>query len=269
MSGSRWLRLIAAGVLCCVTTSCACAPPATQEIWIATHTPSSPTAAPPPTPTPTLTSFPSPPYPGTYSGTPTPNPTPLGLAEGPTVETYTVQPGETLFQIALVFGCTVEEIVAANNLADANSISAGQTLYIPISATTTGPYLKLIPDSEMVYGPACIHFDLPTFVTEQGGYLSTYSEVVEGENRSGANIVQLVSQRFSVGPRVLLALLELRAGWVTQASPPADTRMNSFFSPSRIASPVSPRVRRMAPIQPPAGSPARTRPPTSRSSLPA
>jgi hypothetical protein len=75
----------------------------------------------------------------------------------------------------------------------------------------------------MVYGPAYIHFDLPAFVAEQGGYLSTYTEVVEGENRSGANIVQLVSQRFSVGPRVLLALLELRAGWVTQENPPADT----------------------------------------------
>jgi LasA protease len=219
----RWLHLIAAGVLCCMTASCTCAPPPPQDIWIATQTPSTPTATLFLTSTPTLTSFPSPSYPGTYSGTPTPNPTPPGLAEGPTVETYTVQPGETLFQIALAFGCTVEEIVAANNLADANSISAGQTLYIPISATTTGPYLKLIPDSEMVYGPAYIHFNLPAFVAEQGGYLSTYTEVVEGKTRSGANIVQLVSQRFSVGPRVLLALLELRAGWVTQASPPADT----------------------------------------------
>jgi murein DD-endopeptidase MepM/ murein hydrolase activator NlpD len=134
-----------------------------------------------------------------------------------------VQPGETLGLIAAVFGCTVEEIVAVNGLPDANSISVGQTLYIPIAATETGPYLKLIPDSEMVYGPAYVHFDLAGLVAGQGGYLASYTELVEGRVRTGAEIVQLVSQRFSVGPRVLLTLLELRSGWVTQPQPAADT----------------------------------------------
>jgi murein DD-endopeptidase MepM/ murein hydrolase activator NlpD len=133
-----------------------------------------------------------------------------------------VQPGETLSLISTVFGCTVEEIVAANGLPDADSISVGQTLYIPITATETGPYLKLIPDSELVYGPAYIHFDLAGFVTEQGGYLASYAEQVEGRLCTGTEIVQLVSQRFSVGPRVLLTLLELRSGWVTQPQPAAE-----------------------------------------------
>jgi LasA protease len=168
---------------------------------------------------PTSTSLPSPAYSGTYSGTPTPNPTPADLPNGEGIETYIVHSGETLSQIALVFGCTVDEIVATNGLVSANAIRAGQTLYIPITATETGPYLKLIPDSELVYGPAYIHFDLASFVIEHEGYLASHSEWVEGRERSGAEIVQLVSQRFSVGPRVLLALLELRAGWVTQAYP--------------------------------------------------
>ena len=119
-----------------------------------------PTALATATPLPTSTSLPSPAYPGTYSGTPTPNLTPSDLPSGEGVETYIVQPGETLSQIALVYGCTVEEIVAANGLASANAIRAGQMLYIPITATETGPYLKLVPDSELVYGPATIHFDL-------------------------------------------------------------------------------------------------------------
>jgi LasA protease len=221
MKRLRWPCLICVCALC-ITASCACpleqqTPTATDPIRFPV-----PTGMPTIGPTPTATSLPSPAYPGTYSGTPTPNPTPAGLPDKPSVETYVVQPGETLSQIALAFGCTVEEIVAANGLSDANAISVGQTLYIPITAAETGPYLKLIPDSELVYGPAYIHFNLPAFVAEQGGYLANYSEVVEGEHRSGANIVQLVSQRFSVGPRVLLALLELRAGWVTQPSPPAD-----------------------------------------------
>jgi len=183
-------------------------------------TPSPPAAAPVPTATPLP--FPSPAFPGTYAGTPTPNPTPASLPNGTGVESYVVQTGETLTLIAAVFGCTVEEIAAANGLADANSISAGQTLYIPTAATETGPDLKLVPDSEMVYGPAYIHFDLPAFVAGRGGYLAGYTEQVEGRWLTGAEIIQAVSQRFSVGPRVLLALLELRAGWVTQPQPAAE-----------------------------------------------
>jgi len=161
--------------------------------------------------------------PNTWTGTPTPNPTPIGYVPGTGVESYVVQPGQTLGWIALVFGCTVEEIVAANKLADANSITAGQTLIIPVSATEVGPSLKLVPDSEMVYGPAYINFDLPGFIAAQGGYLAGYTEEVEGNVLKGAEIVQLVSRRFSVGPRVLLALLELRSGWVTDPRPAPET----------------------------------------------
>ncbi len=166
---------------------------------------------------------PSPAYPGFYTGTPTPNPTPVGYSDSTGVESYIVQPGETLSLIAAVFGCTVEEIVAVNGLPDADSIVAGQTLIIPVSASEAGPALKLIPDSELVYGPAYIYFDLAGFVAGQGGYLARYAEEVEGHSRTGAEIVQLVSQRFSVGPRVLLTLLELRAGWVTQPQPAVET----------------------------------------------
>lgn len=175
----------------------------------------------PATSTPIL--LPSPAYPGRYSGTPTPNPTPVGYTPGTGVESYVVQPGQTLGWIAQVFGCTVEELAAANGIADVNSIAAGQTLVIPVSATEFGPPLKLVPDSEMVYGPAYIGFDLPGFIAAKGGYLAGYTEEVEGHTLTGAEIVQLVSQRFSVGPRVLLALLELRSGWVTDAQPAAET----------------------------------------------
>ncbi|MCX7682093.1 MAG: LysM peptidoglycan-binding domain-containing M23 family metallopeptidase, partial [Anaerolineae bacterium] len=166
---------------------------------------------------------PSPAYPGRYSGTPTPNPTPVGYTPGTGVESYVVQPGQTLGWIAQVFGCTVEEIAAANNLADMNNIAAGQTLIIPVNATEFGPPLKLVPDSEMVYGPAYVGFDLAGFVAAQGGYLAGYTEEVEGKVLTGADIVHLVSRRFSVGPRVLLTLLELRSGWVTDPQPAAGT----------------------------------------------
>lgn len=213
-----WLVVVGVCALS-VTASCACPTPDQPQPEITNQPAPAPTAA----PTATFTPVPSLPYPGTYAGTPTPNPTPVGYGGETGVETYVVQRGETLSHIALVFGCTVDEIVAANGLPDANSISAGQTLHIPTFATEKGPHLKLVPDSELVYGPAYVYFDLEGFVAQQGGYLATYTELVEGKVRTGAQIVQLVAQRFSVGPRVLLALLELQSGWVTQPAPAPET----------------------------------------------
>ena len=218
----RWLLPLCVGVVC-VTAACGRAvpePPAEEARAGQKVQPAAPTV---PAVTPSLVPSPSPAYPGTYSGVPTPNPTPAGLSNGTGVESYVVQPGETLSLISAVFGCTVEEVATANGLSDVDSIRAGQTLYIPVNPTETGPALKLVPDSEMVYGPAYIHFDLPGFVTGQGGYLAGYTEEVEGRLLTGAEVIQLVAQRFSVGPRVLLALVELRSGWVTQSQPAADT----------------------------------------------
>ena len=52
-----------------------------------------------------------------------PSPTPAGL--------YIVRQGDTLTAIAEQYGTTVEEIMAANNLADANALQVGQALIIP------------------------------------------------------------------------------------------------------------------------------------------
>ena len=169
-------------------------------------------------PTPILTSTPA--YPGSYSGTPTPD---LVLADAATQlqqDTYIVRPGDTLTGIAWIFGCSVGELARANGLANTDSIWEGQRLAIPVMPTFTGPAIKLVPDSELIYGPAYIHFDLSGFVAEQDGYLANYTELIDGHWLSGAEIVQQVSQRFSVGPRILLTLLEFQAGWVTSPDPP-------------------------------------------------
>ncbi len=171
----------------------------------------------------TASASPSPAFSGSYTGTPTPDPTPVGHDPSVGADLYTVGRGQTLGWIALRYGCTVDEIVALNDLADANSVFVGQRLLIPVAPSRTSPSLKLVPDSEMVYGPAYIHFDLAEFVASQGGYLASYSERVEGQSLTGVEIVQLIAQRLSVGPRVLLALLELQSGWVTQSAPPSET----------------------------------------------
>ena len=151
---------------------------------------------------------------------------------GPTYVTYIVRNGDSLTTIAGRFGVSLQTIVTVNGLRNANAIYIGQALRIPVAAPAPasvappaaaqpprdGPGEKLIPDSEAVYSPAYADFDVNAVVQKFGGYLAHYSEDAEGEHMTGAQIIQIVSERFSVGPRVLLTLLEMQGGWLTNPS---------------------------------------------------
>ena len=76
--------------------------------------PPTPTAAPPPAPT---------------TAAPPPAPTTAAPASGGL--TYTVQSGDTLAAIADRFNVTVDEIISANNIQNADVISIGQQFVIP------------------------------------------------------------------------------------------------------------------------------------------
>ncbi|MEW5988569.1 MAG: LysM peptidoglycan-binding domain-containing M23 family metallopeptidase [Chloroflexota bacterium] len=151
----------------------------------------------------------------TYVGTPTPDPTrpPTDIADGNYLS-HTVAYGETLTTIAQLYGSSVEELMQINGLESADFLYAGQSLLVPGGQTAVGPSFKIIPDSELVYGPAAQSFDLAAVAN--GGYLSQHQEEVEGQMLAGLQVVQLVADRFSVSPRLLLAALEYRAGWLTQ-----------------------------------------------------
>ena len=100
-------------------------------------------------------------------------------------------------------------------------ISAGVVLNIPPAQTgpIPGSSFKIIPDSELVYGPASVGFDLDAFLKSKGGYLADYFQDVNGEYLSGSQIIMRVAQNYSVNPRLLLALMEYRSGWVTNPVP--------------------------------------------------
>ena len=147
--------------------------------------------------------------------------TPLGDAlPNPNLpSSYTVQPGDGLSTIAARFGLSQEALMEANGISDPNTVFAGQLLTLPTASQLAASAQQLLPDSELVYGPAYGGFDLRAFVTARRGYLANYQEEVEGQPLNGVEIVERVSQRYSVGPRVLLALLEYASGWVTDPSP--------------------------------------------------
>ncbi len=78
--------------------------------------------------------------PSTPTSPPAPSPTP-----GPLL--YTIQEGDTLFSIAAAHGISLEELVAANGLADPNLIRPGDVLVIPgrTAPTSDQPLAPTVP----------------------------------------------------------------------------------------------------------------------------
>lgn len=146
----------------------------------------------------------------------------------PTLRTQTeihiVQPGETLGIIARKYGVLWSIIAEANQVENPDLVSVGQTLIIPPPQPAgTGSSYKIIPDSELVFGPASILLDTSGFIQSQKGYLKTYHENLGDENWSGEAIVTRIAREYSVNPRLLLALLEERSGWLTRTNPSEET----------------------------------------------
>jgi LysM repeat protein len=157
--------------------------------------------------------------PGNYF-TPTPDPSRiLPTLRSETVE-YKVRPNDTLESIASRFGIGVNTLIQANQITNPDMISVGDILIVPPpDPMPEGPGFKILPDSELVYGPGSKDFDIIGFVQFHNGYLFTYQDEVEGEMTLGADIVTRVSLDYSINPRLLLALIEYQCGWVTQSEP--------------------------------------------------
>lgn len=154
-------------------------------------------------------------------------PTPLPTRQPPPVPTttYTVRAGDTLSGIAGAVGVPVEELIRLNDLTDPDHLLVGQVLQLPIQTPLTGSGTLLIPDSELVYGPGYAGFDVAAFAAAYPGYFNQYTETVAGRTYTAAELVNLVALQYSVGPRVLLALLELRGGWLSNPDPAPEARL--------------------------------------------
>ena len=154
----------------------------------------------------------------------TPTPDPPRAADSRSTELYIVQSGDALAGIAAEYNTTVDDIAATNGLNDLSVIHPGDPLNVPLKLDRVGPSTKLIPDSELVYGPGTLDFDVTAFVDHTNGYLKSYTEEVDGEQLTGAEVVQRVAQQYSVNPRLLLAVLEYRGQWLSNATPTAEAQ---------------------------------------------
>lgn len=211
---SAIISLVAALAL---LSGCVVSAPNTRPWLLNTPTPSD--SQPEKLPSSLLAMLPTPRPEGSPYFTPTPDAPHTLPALRTEVVSYTVQTGDYLSLIASRYNLPLTALINANPEIDPNTLEAGMLLTIP--APLPSPALsdfKIIPDSELVYGPASATLDIADFVSQKGGYLSTYSEDVEGEKLTGAQIVQRICYEYSVNPRLLLALLDYQTGWVTGRS---------------------------------------------------
>ena len=130
---------------------------------------------------------------------------------------YVVQPGDTLSAIAAANGISLEILLSINDIPDPNTLAVGQVINLPEAPHETTSSFNILPDSRLVRGPGSSSFDVGAFIRQQPGYIQTVTDTVDDETVNAIQIVQRVAIEYSVDPRLLLALLEYRSGWLTHS----------------------------------------------------
>ncbi len=161
-----------------------------------------------PTSLPTFTDIPT----NSVPLTATPTPDPRSTAK-PQLFYYT-QSGDTLPAILGRFGVSADQITYSQEVPQTGLISPGILLIIPDVLYDVFPSKLILPDSEVVYSPSVLDFDVEAFVYRAGGYLSNYQEALSTGPTTGADIVKRVCVENSINPKLLLALLEYKSHWV-------------------------------------------------------
>lgn len=133
--------------------------------------------------------------------------------ERPPVLYYT-QSGDTLNVVAARFGVSVDEIKIQTEISPRELIKPQTLLVIPDYYGFDIATDPILPDSEIIYSPSALDFNIEDFVNQAGGYLSTYQEYTGEGWMSGAAIIQKVATEESINPRLLIGLLEFQSGWV-------------------------------------------------------
>jgi LasA protease len=154
-------------------------------------------------------------------------------------QAHVVRAGDTLYGIALMYGVSLGAILDVNDLENPDALFVGQTIQLPDVPAQQTPDFKIIPDSRLVRGPGSSSFDVTEFINRQPGYIRTATDEVttrQADNSpleeilSAAQVVERVSLEYSVDPRVLLALLEFRAGWLSDPNIPEDRQQHPLIS---------------------------------------
>ncbi|MCU0512112.1 MAG: LysM peptidoglycan-binding domain-containing protein [Anaerolineae bacterium] len=164
----------------------------------------------------------------------------LPVVSAATATEHVVQAGDTLSRIAQQYGLSMEALMQANALTNPDVLFVGQVLTLPQTPAQLSPGFKIIPDSRLVRGPGSREFDIAGFIAAQPGYIITATDVVTTRLANGAGfdlaltaaqVVERVALEYSVDPRLLLALLEYRAGWLSNPQPDGTRPTHPLIAP--------------------------------------
>ena len=128
---------------------------------------------------------------------------------------YYSQPGDSLSVVASHFGVNIIDIHSDVVIPEKGLIDPNTLLSIPsVLNIEMTPSIQIMPDSEVIFSPSAIDFDVYAYVAAAGGFLNNYSEWVT-KTTSGVEVINRQALDNSINPRILLALLEYQSGWVT------------------------------------------------------
>jgi LasA protease len=172
----------------------------------------------------------------------TPTPTDNLIPDGHIA--YEAQSGDTIPAVAAHFGVNAESIITLadienheklnenacedgatgdNSEAETTSgcivsgviLDPGTVLFVKDVLKTTTRNEILFPDSEVVFSPSVIGFDLAAFAAEQGGYLNEYAELMQAGLVPAVVKIWELAEVYSINPRLLVSIIEQESGWVT------------------------------------------------------
>lgn len=152
-------------------------------------------------------------------------PTPLPVREphppGELFE-YRAQSGDTLPALAAHFNTSIDEILAANPdlPSSVTTIPPDYPLQIPAYyVPLTGSPFHILPDSEVIYGPAAVGFDVLEEIDQRSGFLRDLSAFAYKRQRQAWQVVEVIAKNYSLNPRVLLAMMEYQTQALTKPLP--------------------------------------------------
>ena len=150
----------------------------------------------------------------TIAPQPEPSPTPRESTTPVPPWLYYTQAGDTVSALALRFGVDPAEITSPDQSLKDGFLDSGQLLLIPKRLGDVSNSVHLLPDSEIVFSPSALGFDLETFIKSTSGFLVGYKEWRANGRDDAANTIFRVAIENSINPRLLLAILEFQGHWV-------------------------------------------------------
>jgi LysM repeat protein len=132
---------------------------------------------------------------------------------------YVVQSGDTLIALASHFNTTVDEILDENPdlSTSTTTLPPGYPMLIPAYyVPLTGSPFHIVPDSEVIYGPSVIGFDISHEIRLRPGFLNQLSDFAYRRQRDAWGVVDIIARNYSINPRLLLALMEYQTQALTK-----------------------------------------------------